>query len=82
VWSSTEKLATTIRWREDVERGEMIEQRKDGFAYRHDYLGFPRIKQKTLDNICIIANKWWELNESPLRIYWAMGEFRPASVVK
>ena len=83
------KLILAIRWREDVATGEMIEQRitehrEDGIhygmQYTKDHLSFPSVFQYELDHICKVANLWWELHGSKLRITNSMGELIPATM--
>lgn len=72
-------LYLAIRWREDVQAGEMIQS----FSYSKTHLTLARpggnsISQKELDVICEVANRWWVLTGSNLRVSNHMGEIIPA----
>jgi hypothetical protein len=66
----TKQLFQAMTWREDYEKHKELVD---------NYFGYESISCNALDWICDTANKWWELNDSHLRIYWHMGEIMPAS---
>lgn len=72
----TAKLQKALRWRDDVEDGEMIESHN----YRKEYMGFNKISQKELNAICEAANCYYSLMGSSLRIGNSMGELKPGKV--
>lgn len=78
----TGNLITALRWREDVESGEMITSK----GYQKNHLNLPRsgglISQGDLDAICDVANRWWLLCGSDLRITNSMGEIIPGFAKK
>jgi hypothetical protein len=71
----TRKLKLAMQWREELETGELIECKN----YTRSYMGFDSVSQDMLDNICEVANLWWERRGKPLRIFNSMGEIRPGS---
>lgn len=77
----TKKLIAALRWREDVDRGEMISKvitPADSTHFdKHHYAFGSSTSQDTLDWICRTANLWFELHDSPLRVTNSMGELIP-----
>jgi hypothetical protein len=72
------RVIRTIKWRLDVNKGEMIEQRKDGLQYCKDHLSHPgTISQKDLNSICVIVNNTFYECGSDLKVGNSMGEFIP-----
>lgn len=73
----------TLNWRLAADRGEMIEQRKDGLQYCKDHLSHPgSISQEDLDSICDVVNDVFGRCDSDLRVGNNMGEFIPTNRVE
>ena len=72
-------VMAAIKWRLDVDSGEMIEARKNGMQYCKDHLSHPgSMSQKDLNSICAIVNGMFSSCGSNLMIANSMGEFIPA----
>lgn len=73
-----EKGQLAIKWRLDVERGEMIECTANGQQYCRTHLTFRgESRQEQLNGICCTVNAFFERAGSPLRVTNYMGELRP-----
>ena len=74
-----DRAMKVIRWRMDVESGEMIEQIKDGEQYCKDHLSVKgTISQRDLGAICATVNEVLYQSCSDIMVSNSMGEFIPA----
>ena len=75
-----DRAMKVVRWRMDVDSGEMIEQRKDGEQYCKDYLSVKgSISQRNLAGICATVNEVFYQSGSDLMVGNSMGEFIPST---
>ena len=73
-----DRTTKALKWRIDVDSGEMIEQSKDGLQYCKTHLSYPgRISQKDLGLICDIVNDVFFKCGSDLMVGNSMGEILP-----
>jgi len=78
----TDKVIKALKWRIDVDSGEMIEQSKDGLQYCKTHLSYPgRVSQKDLNLICDIINSVFDKCDSNLMVGNSMGEILPGRQV-
>lgn len=75
-----DRVITTFKWRMDVDRGEMIEQRINGMQYCKDHLSHSGgVSQKDLDSICDIVSDLFFKCGSDLTVDNSMGEIIPTT---
>ena len=86
-----DRFNLVISWRVHVEdlyeddeqavNSAMQYQHGNDLRYYRDYLSVPgSISADDLDLICDMVNGVFEKADWKLRVYWSMGEFRPATL--
>lgn len=67
------KVCEVLKWRIDVESGEMIQDR----LHTKTHMGFSFCAHVEYDVICDTVNKYFEMVDSKMRVGYSMGEFVP-----
>jgi len=75
---NTHDLIRVLKWREDVDSGEMIEY--PGYTKHHMVIPHKTITQEDMDKLCRMVNHWYRCACSAKRVSNAYGEFIPAWV--
>jgi hypothetical protein len=71
---NSERLRLALQWRDDIERGDMIQRQ----GYKPTHLFFVgEVKMEEFAAICDAANTFYKGVGSPLRMRPEMGEIRP-----
>lgn len=70
-------LIILLRWRQDVERGEMIQSHSFGNQYTKTHLILGEVKRKDMDNLAYAANQALNWLNTNLAVSTKGGKFLP-----